>query len=81
MTLDANRAKQILADSNMSVAELAMELQMEKWQLVDILQGKQKATRRQAESFLNLFGIWNVCWAMKDNWRWMPYAIDAIMHD
>jgi len=64
----------------MTIAELAVELRMEKWQLVDILQGKTKADRRQAQTLLNLFGIWNVCWAMKDNWRWMPYAIDAIMH-
>jgi len=69
----------MLRDNNMTVAELAVEMGIEKWQLVDILQGKTKANRRQAETLLELFGIWSVCWAMKDNGRWMPYAIEAIM--
>ena len=79
MWLDKTRIHQVLRDNGMTLGELAVELGMNKFMLVEILEGKVAANRRQAETLLNLFGIWNVCWAMKDNWRWMPYAIDAML--
>ena len=80
MWLDKTRVAQILRDNGMTIDELAIELGINRFMLVEILEGKVAANRRQAQALLNLFGIWNVCWAMKDNWRWMPYAIEAIIH-
>lgn len=79
MWLDKKRIAQVLRNEGLTIVDVAIELGINKWQLVEILEGKQAANRRQAERLLALFGIWNICWAMKDNWRWMPYAIDAVL--
>ena len=80
MWLERNRTAQLLKDNGMTVDEVANELRTDKRQLVEILEGRRQANRRQAQALLNLFGIWSVCWAMKYNRRWMPYATEATAH-
>ena len=79
MWLDKNRIAEVLKDNGMTHAELAKELGLQPWQVEQILNGITPANRRQAQSMLTLFGIWSICWAMKQNWKWMPYAIQAIV--
>ncbi len=79
MWLDKKRIAQVVKDNDMTYSEVAIELGLTLEETLKILEGKKSANRKQAEILLNLFGIWNICWAMKDNWRWMRYAIEAIL--
>ena len=77
MWLERKRTAQLLKDSDMTIDEVAIELGIGRAELMEILEGRQQATRKQAEQLLKVFGIWNICWAMKHNRRWMPYATNA----
>lgn len=79
MWLEKRRIAQVLKDNDCTVSELALELGLSKQELQEILEGKKAANRRQAQILLTTFGIWSICWAMQQNERWMPYAIQAIL--
>ena len=79
MWLDKKRIAQVLKDNGLTLIDLSVQLGISPAELGEILDGKQPVNRKTAATLLALFGIWNVTWAMKDNWRWMPYAIQAIL--
>ena len=74
MTFDKMRMAEVIRDSRLSFTEVQENLGLTHCQAESILYGKMKCDRRTAERLLTIFGIWNVCWAMKENWRWMHYA-------
>lgn len=74
MILWKSRSYKILKDSGLSVLDLALSLNLEIWQVKDILDGVQAASYNQAKKLLSVFGIKSICWAMKGNWKWLRYA-------
>lgn len=78
MWLNKKRIAEVLTDNGLTPGDLARQVGLQAWQLAEILDGRKPADRRTAALLLTIFGIWNICWAMKENWRWMPYALKAV---
>ena len=79
MWLNRKRIFRVLKFSGIKEKEVASALEISQWELKEILYGQKPANLNQAKKLLDLFGIYNICWAMKNNWKWMPYAIQSVL--
>lgn len=79
MWLNRKRIFRVLKFSGMKDSEVAATLEISECELKEILYGQKAANLKQAKKLLDLFGIYNICWAMKNNWKWMPYAIQSVL--